>query len=123
MPPQTIEEIIARLERIIDDALRSQRRIGYFAALYERVTSNVRRALVAGDVFKNNPRMERLDVIFADRFLAAWDAYSEGREPTASWRVAFEILDDPGPLVAQTPQLGAQQHIHLDLRLGAPTGA
>lgn len=31
MPQQTIEEIIARLEGIIDDALRGQRRIGYFA--------------------------------------------------------------------------------------------
>src|SRR5919205_2552117 len=99
MPPQTIEEVIARLEGLIDDALRRRSRIGYFAALYERVTSNVRRALVAGDVFKDNPRMERLDVVFADRFLAAWDAYSEGREPTASWRVAFRWLDDAGPLV------------------------
>ncbi len=71
MPHQTIEEIIARLERIIDDALRGQRRIGYFAGLYERVTSNVRRALVAGDVFRDNPRMERLDVIFAEQLVAA----------------------------------------------------
>ena len=71
MPPPTIEEVIARLERIIDDALRGQSRIGYFAALYERVTSNVRRALVAGDVFRDNERMERLDVVFAERFLAA----------------------------------------------------
>ncbi|MET0649597.1 MAG: DUF5995 family protein [Pyrinomonadaceae bacterium] len=123
MPPQTIEEIIARLEGIIDDALRGQRRIGYFAALYERVTSNVRRALVAGDVFRDNPRMARLDVVFADRFLAAWDAYSEGREPTASWRIAFKILDDPGPLVVQHLMLGMNAHINLDLGIAAATVA
>lgn len=123
MPTQTIEEIIARLERIIDDALRGQRRIGYFAALYERVTSNVRRALVAGDVFRDNPRMERLDVIFAERFLAAWDAYSDGREPTASWRVAFKWLDDPGPLVVQHLMLGMNAHINLDLGIAAATVA
>jgi hypothetical protein len=64
--PTTIDEIIARLNDIIDEALRAESRIGYFAALYERVTTNVRRALVAGDVFKDNPRMERLDVIFAE---------------------------------------------------------
>ena len=119
MPPHTIEEVIARLEAVIDDALRGQRRIGYFAALYERVTSNVRRALVAGDVFRDNPRMERLDVVFADRFLAAWDAYRGGREPTASWRVAFSILEDPGPLVVQHLMLGMNAHINLDLAIAA----
>jgi len=123
MPHQPIEEIIARLERIIDDALRGERRIGYFAALYERVTSNVRRALVAGDVFQNNPRMEHLDVVFAERFLTAWEAYSEGREPTASWRVAFKILDDPGPLVVQHLMLGMNAHINLDLGIAAATVA
>jgi hypothetical protein len=123
MPPQTIEEVIARLERIIDEALRGRKRIGYFAALYERVTSNVRRALVAGDVFRDNPRMERFDVIFADRFLAAWDAYSEGREPTAAWRVAFSILDDPGPLVVQHLMLAMNAHINLDLGVAAATVA
>jgi hypothetical protein len=123
MPHQTIEEIIARLERIIDDALRGQKRIGYFAALYERVTSNVRRALVAGDVFQDNPRMERLDVIFAERFLDAWGAFAEGREPTASWRVAFERLEDPGPLVVQHLMLGMNAHINLDLGIAAATVA
>lgn len=123
MPPQTIEEIIARLERLIDDSLRGRRRIGYFAALYERVTSNVRRALIAGEVFQNNPRMEQLDVTFADRFLSAWEAYSEGREPTASWRVAFRNLDDPGPLVVQHLMLGMNAHINLDLGVAAATVA
>jgi hypothetical protein len=123
MSPQTIEEIIARLERIIDEALREQRRIGYFAALYERVTSNVRRALVAGDVFQHNPRMERLDVIFAGRFLDAWDAYREGRAPTASWRIAFELLDNPGPLVVQHLMVGMNAHINLDLGIAAATVA
>ncbi len=119
MLPQTIEEVIARLEGIIDEALRSRSRIGYFAALYERVTSNVRRALVAGDVFKDNPRMERFDVIFAGRFLDAWDAHAAGSEPTASWRVAFKVLDDDGPLVVQHLILGMNAHINLDLGVAA----
>ena len=101
MPPQTIEEIIARLERIIDDALRGRQRIGYFAALYERVTANVRHALIAGNVFDDGPRMERLDVVFANRFLEAWDRHVAGQKPTDSWAVAFDHLDDPGPLVVQ----------------------
>jgi len=108
---------------MIDEALRGRSRIGYFAALYERVTSNVRRALVAGDVFRDNPRMERLDVIFADRFLAAWDAHREGGEPTASWRVAFSILEDANALVVQHLMLGMNAHINLDLGIAAATVA
>ena len=69
--PTTIDEVLVQLNAILDDAVRSGARIGYFAALYERVTSNVRRALIAGNFFDDNPRMERLDVVFANRFLEA----------------------------------------------------
>jgi hypothetical protein len=123
MLPRTIDEVIARLNELIDEALRAESRIGYFAGLYERVTTNVRRALVAGDVFQDNARMERLDVIFANRFIEAWDEFGAGRQPTASWRVAFEKLDDPGPLVVQHLMLGMNAHINLDLGVAAATAA
>lgn len=121
--PQTIEQIIDRLNGIIDDALRQGARIGYFAALYERVTTNVRRALVAGNVFQDNPRMERLDVVFANRFLTAWDAHTSGGTPSESWRVAFASLDDPEPLVVQHLLVGMNAHINLDLGIAAATVA
>ncbi len=121
--PQNIEEVIARLEGIIDEALRARHRIGYFAALYERVTSNVRRALVAGDVFQDNARMERLDVIFADRFLVAWDEFNSGVRPSAAWQAAFDVLGDPRPLVVQHLLLGMNAHINLDLGVAAATVA
>ena len=115
----TIDAVLARLNGIIDDALRGGTRIGYFAALYERVTSNVRRALIAGNVFQDNARMERLDVVFANRFLAAWDAHTAGGTPTESWRVAFALLDDPQPLVVQHLLVGMNAHINLDLGIAA----
>ena len=121
--PATIDQVIARLNGILDDALRQGARIGYFAALYERVTTNVRRALVAGNVFQDNARMERLDVTFADRFLAAWDAHASGGTPTQSWQVAFALLDDPGPLVVQHLLVGMNAHINLDLGIAAATVA
>ncbi|MBW3570976.1 MAG: hypothetical protein KY467_07710 [Gemmatimonadetes bacterium] len=121
--PQTIEQVIERLNGILDDSLRGAHRIGYFAALYERVTTNVRRALVAGNVFQDNPRMERLDVVFANRFLAAWDAHASGGTPTLSWQAAFALLDDPGPLVVQHLLVGMNAHINLDLGIAAATVA
>ena len=123
MPSQTIEDILARLNLLIDDSIRARDRAGYFAALYERVTTNVRRAIVAGNVFEDNARMGRLDVVFADRFLDAWDAHRRGGEPTAAWRVAFSVLDAPGPLVVQHLMLGMNAHINLDLGVAAATVA
>ncbi|HEX8671942.1 MAG TPA: DUF5995 family protein [Longimicrobium sp.] len=122
-PPQTIDEIIAALNVILDKALREGERIGYFAALYERVTTNVRRALVAGNVFQDNARMERLDVVFASRFLHAWEQHCAGAQPSRSWQVAFGALDDPTPLVVQHLLLGMNAHINLDLGIAAATVA
>jgi hypothetical protein len=117
--PQTIDQVIERLNGILDDALRQGARIGYFAALYERVTTNVRRALVAGNVFQDNARMERLDVAFADRFLYAWDMHSAGGRPSRSWQAAFAVLDDANPLAVQHLLLGMNAHINLDLGVAA----
>jgi hypothetical protein len=121
--PRTIDQVLARLNGILDDALRQGARIGYFAALYERVTTNVRRALVAGNVFQDNARMERLDVVFADRFLHAWDTHAAGGTPSRSWQAAFALLDDPGPLVVQHLLVGMNAHINLDLGIAAATVA
>ncbi|HEX5868849.1 MAG TPA: DUF5995 family protein [Longimicrobium sp.] len=121
--PQTIDQVLVRLNGILDDSLRAGTRIGYFAALYERVTTNVRRALVAGNVFQDNPRMERLDVVFADRFLAAWDQHVAGGTPSKSWQAAFALLDDPGPLVVQHLLVSMNAHINLDLGIAAATVA
>jgi hypothetical protein len=121
--PRTIDQVLARLNGILDDALRQGARIGYFAALYERVTTNVRRALVAGNVFQDNARMERLDVVFANRFLDAWEANVAGRKPSRSWQAAFALLDDPAPLVVQHLLVGMNAHINLDLGIAAATVA
>ena len=119
--PETIDGVLASLNAILDDAVRSGARIGYFVALYERVTSNVRRAILAGSVFDDNARMEHLDVVFANRFLDAWAARGQGRPRSQCWDVAFAVLDDPNPLVIQHLLLGMNAHIKLDLGIAAAT--
>ncbi|MFY0566668.1 DUF5995 family protein [Archangium lansingense] len=122
-PPTTIDEVIQQANDIIDQSLRTPSRIGYFTALYERVTVNVRRAIVAGNVFQDNDRMARLDVAFASRFLAAWNAWSSGGTPTKSWKLAFDALDQDSPLILQHLLLGMNAHINLDLGIAAATVA
>ena len=42
MLPTTVDGVIEQLETIIDESIASQSRLGYFAALYKRMTMAVR---------------------------------------------------------------------------------
>lgn len=116
MQANTIDEVIELLNGILEDAIRSGARIGYFAGLYLRVTLSVKRAILAGDVFQDNARMEALDVCFANRFLEAWTAQAGKGRPTAPWAVAFGALESADFMVVQ--HLGAAMNAHIDLDLG-----
>ncbi len=70
---QIIDEVIARLDDIIADCKQRQSRIGYFAALYRRMTVAVRTG-IAQKHFEDSNRMEQLDVIFANHYLQAYAA-------------------------------------------------
>jgi hypothetical protein len=119
MSATTIDEVLARLNAIIDHSLLVPNRIGYFASLYARVTSNVRRGILSQVVFEDNVRMALLDVVFANRFIDAYDTWRAGGAPSQSWQVAFLILDDADALVVQHLILGMNAHINLDLGIAA----
>jgi hypothetical protein len=121
-PPATIDDVLATLETVVDDAIRRGSPIGYFAALYERVTLAIKRAIVAR-AFDDNDRMDLLDRTFAARFLDAWGEYSTGAPPSAAWKLAFDALARPGTLVVQHLLLGINAHINLDLGVAAATVA
>lgn len=116
--PTTIDGVILRLDAIVRESARTGSRFGYFAALYNRVTMAVRDGIRAG-MFDDNARMERLDVAFANRYLAAWDAWTTGAKPTRAWRVAFEAAARPDLSVLQHLFLGMNAHINLDLGIAA----
>lgn len=116
--PQTIDGVLARLDAIIDEARREGRRLGYFAVLYRGVTARVKEGIAAGR-FEDPARMERLDVIFANRYLAAYDAFRRGAPCSACWRLAFEAAEAREPLVLQHLLLGMHAHIDLDLGIAA----
>jgi hypothetical protein len=125
--PTTIDGVIERLEAIIQDSIARQDRLGYFAALYNRVTIAVRDGIKAGQ-FQDGPRMEKLDVIFANRYLAAYDAYRSGELPSVSWFKAFNAGLNPNYIVLQHLLAGMNAHINLDLgvaaaRVAGPGGA
>jgi hypothetical protein len=114
----TIDDVLARLEAILADALANGKRTGYFAALYYKMTAAVKAGITEG-MFEDGPRMERLDVVFASRYLDAHDAWEKGLPLTDSWRVAFEACGRRSPLILQQLLLGINAHINLDLGIAA----
>lgn len=93
-------------------------RLGYFAALYRRVTMAVKQG-VADNIFQDGARMERLDVIFANRYLDALQEFRNGQPTTMSWRAAFQAAAHWYPLVLQQLLVGMNAHINLDLGVAA----
>lgn len=118
MPATTIDEVISALDQIIAAAREEESRIGYFPALYRQVTIEVKKGIEAG-FFEDGERMERLDVIFANRYLEALSQYQRGEVPTRSWLVAFEATERWWPIVLQHLLLGINAHINLDLGIAA----
>jgi hypothetical protein len=117
-PCQTIGQVIAQLDQVIERCICERSRLGYFATLYRNVTVRVRDAIAAGR-FEDGPRMERLDVIFANRYLDALYNFWRGEPTTASWSVAFQTARLRSPIILQHMLLGMNAHINLDLAIAA----
>ncbi|HLA62930.1 MAG TPA: DUF5995 family protein [Rhodothermales bacterium] len=117
-PARTIDEVVAYLDDVIEDCRRQESRMGYFAALYRRVTVEVKGRMDKGS-FKDAERMESLDVLFANRYLDAYHRHRRGETPTRAWAYSFAAADDPEPVVLQHLLMGMNAHIHLDLGIAA----
>lgn len=125
IPATTIDEVIAQLTAIIEWSKQNDSRVGYFAALYRKVTVQVKKG-IADNFFDDGPRMERLDIIFANRYIHACYQYQTGQTPTQSWVRAFNETEHWWPIVLQHLLIGMNAHINLDLGIAAaetmPTG-
>jgi hypothetical protein len=115
---QTIDEVVVRLTHIVDQSRVRGSCDGYFAALYREVTSAVGDGIRRG-WFADGPRMERFDVIFANRYLEAWTRHEAGEPAGTAWRVAFGADRAFWPVVLQHLLLGMNAHINFDLGLAA----
>src|SRR5688572_24228267 len=116
--PTDIDGVVERLEAIIKDCIARQDRLGYFAALYNRVTLAVRDGIARGE-FDDGPRMERLDVIFANRYITAYDTYRSGELPSTAWFKAVNAAQTSNHIVLQHLLAGMNAHIDLDLGVAA----
>ncbi len=118
MATSGIDAVLRSLDAVIARAIDDGDRAGYFAVLYRKVTAKVAEGLDAG-FFDDAARMERLDTLFAERYLDAVTAHRTGGSPTASWQLAFDAGDAWRPLVLQHLLVGINAHINLDLGIAA----
>src|SRR5260370_37079764 len=100
MTTQTIDDVMAELDQIILRARNERSRLGFFPTLYRNVTIKVKEGIAAG-AFEDGARFEKLDVTFANGYLAALDAFRNGKPLRKCWLVSFQMAAKGPPIILQ----------------------
>jgi hypothetical protein len=116
--PTSVDGVIASLDTIVTESITSGSRLGYFAALYKRMTMAIRDGIASGK-FQDNARMERLDVAFATRYLVTRDQWLAGELHGQSWLQAYNATNSSQYTVLQQLLIGINPHIMIDLGVAA----
>ena len=115
--PTTINEVIKRLDLIINETIQANNHLGIFAYIYRRTTAKIQESILQKR-FEDNPRMEKFDVIFANRYLEAYENFKLQQPISKSWQTAFDAKDSPLTII-QHLTMGMNAHISFDLGLAA----
>lgn len=118
MHAQNIDEVIEQLGTIIEECLAENSKLAFFPILYRKVTIAVKEGIEKKE-FDDHERMEKLDVVFANRYLEAYNQYKIGTKATDSWQMAFDEAYAFWPIVLQHLLAGINAHINLDLGIAA----
>lgn len=127
---ETIEDVIENFDRIIAWAIEDKNGIGYFATVYKRATVSIKAKIDdakagKGGYFDDHVRMEYFDVVFANRYFDALNAYfhpSPYGAPTHTWQWCFDghEYDPPdAPIILQHMMTAVNAHVNLDLGIAA----
>lgn len=115
MTDKRIADAVAELWGLAARAEETGSRMGFFAALYARVTSAIA-ACIDRRFFDDGSRMERLDVRFASLYLDAAARRLAGTGGVSrAWTVAFDACEERDPIVLQHLYLGMNAHLMVDL--------
>ena len=117
--PQSIDEVLAALDEVIETAIRENTYLGLFAYLYRRVTAQIKEEVAKGR-FEDNPRMQAFDIVFANLYIDAYRKYIAGEPTSQSWQFAFDCKQDRLTFT-QHLLMGMNAHINLDLAIAAST--
>lgn len=115
VPAATIKEVIDQMDALL---ARWEPRGDYravFVRSYRIITIGMERAIAAGE-FEDPDWMVRLDIIFAEEYFAAVEAYElgEGHVPEC-WKLVFDLARQKRGTTLQDLTLGMVAHIVHDL--------
>lgn len=117
--PSDLDAVLDALDTIVASARRDRSPIGIFPSMYRSVTAEIRDAIHSG-FFDDRPSIECLAVMFADRYLDAYEQWISGDQPRVAWQIAFEAATDGHRrMIAQHLLAGMNAHINLDLGIVA----
>jgi hypothetical protein len=113
---ETIDELVARMEALLEPLQARGDARRYFHGTYLRTTKAVGAELRAGG-FLDVDWVERWDVAFARLYLDALEADQRGEVPSEPWKVAFAAADDGASTLPPLRHvlLGMNAHINYDL--------
>jgi Family of unknown function (DUF5995) len=109
---ETIDEVIERLQRLLEPLTSANDPRQYFHATYLRTTIAVAAEIKRGG-FVDPEWTERWDVAFAGFYLDAIEATLAGSEPSQPWAIAFGAPSDMPAL--NHVLFGMNAHINYDL--------
>lgn len=124
-PISTLDAVVSALDSIIEWSIAASSRLGYFAALYKRITKAVDTAVRNG-AFQDGPRMERFDAAFAGRYFDALNGHFHPNDfprPTRAWQKTFDAAGSDDLIILQHMLAGVNAHIGLDLGIIAQSMA
>jgi hypothetical protein len=108
-----IAAVVAGMQQRLETLTPAEETRREFLATYQRTTGAVARAIDRG-LFEDPAWVEEWDVVFAELYLAAFDAERAGGEGVPRpWRLAFDAPADLQPL--RQVLLGINAHINYDL--------
>jgi uncharacterized protein DUF5995 len=114
---QDVDDVVHNVDQIIEWSINAESHLGYFAAVYKRITLAIRDAINTNQ-FQDGNRVARLDVAFAQRYFNALNAYfhpDECQGLTLPWEVAFVGAHDRHAIILQHMMSAFTAHISFDL--------
>ena len=115
--PKSIDEVLERLNEIIEESIQEKTYLCLFAFVYRETTAEVKKA-IENNRFQNPKRMEEMDVIFANLYIQAYDDYKNRLEVSKCWDHTFDAQRKKLS-VMQHVMLGMNAHINHDLAVAA----
>lgn len=115
MPATSIKEVIEKMDTLLASWESQEDYRAIFVSSYRIITIGMERAIAAGE-FEDPEWMTRLDIIFAEEYFTAIDAYDrgEGHLPEC-WQRVFNIAVEKRGSTLQDLTLGMASHIIHDL--------